>query len=104
MLLNERAGFEGRAFVENTKYARAAVKAMNATVLLRGGSAAEGYFVGSAVILGAGKEVSYDKTKGKRSTTGTEFTVVVSALHNLSVNGDKKNNIPPLKGNDIDTL
>ena len=45
--------------------------------------------------------MSYDKTQGNWSTTGTRFTVVVSALHNLSVNGDKKNKLPPLNGNNI---
>src|SRR5580704_5078083 len=101
MLLNQQAGIVGRAFVEDTKYREAAVKAMNATVLLQGEAEIVGFFIGSAVILGAGKEVSYDKTKGKWSTTDTEFTVVVSALHNLSVNADKKNNLPPLNGNNI---
>jgi hypothetical protein len=99
MLLNKQYGILGRAFVEGAKYTQAAVKAMNATVLLRGSG--EEDFVGSAVILGAGKEVSYERSNGKWGTTATKFTVVVSALHNLSVNGDKKNKIPPLNGNDI---
>lgn len=101
MLLNAQAGRLGGDFVTNPKYQQAAVKAMNATVLLRGEADTVGYFVGSAVILGAGKEVSYDKTKTKWTTTGAKFTLVVSALHNLSVNGDKKNKLPPLNGNDI---
>ena len=99
MLLNQQARDLVDAFVVDAKYAQAAVKAMNATVLLRGSGKLG--FIGSAVILGAGKEVSYDKTKGKWSTTGTKFTVVVSALHNLSVNGDKEKKIPPLNGNNI---
>ena len=101
MLLNQQAGILGRAFVEDAKYAQAAVKAMNATVFLRGRDSELGYFTGSAVILGAGKEVSYDKTRAKWSTTRTRFTVVVSALHNLSVNADKKDGLPPLNGNNI---
>jgi hypothetical protein len=75
---------------------------MTASVLLQSrGEGQEGYFTGSAVILGAGKEMLYDKTKGKWSTTNKEFTVVVSALHNLSVNADKEKKLPPLNGNNI---
>ena len=103
MLLNEQFGNLGREFVGKADYNQAAVKAMNATVLLRGSRDVPklGFFFGSAVILGPGKEVSYDRSKGKWSTTGMRFTVVVSALHNLSVNYDLKNKLPPLNDNDI---
>jgi hypothetical protein len=103
MLLNEQFGHLGSEFAGKADYNQAAVKAMNATVLLRGSRDVPklGFFFGSAVILGPGKEVSYDRSKGKWSTTGMRFTVVVSALHNLSVNYDLKNKLPPLNGNDI---
>jgi hypothetical protein len=101
MLLNQQAGRIAGEFVADAKYSQAAVKAMNATVNLLSKADDDGYFNGSAVILGPGKEVRYDKTSRKWSTTNTQFTVVVSALHNLSVNADKKKKLPPLNGNDI---
>jgi hypothetical protein len=101
MLLNQQAGRIARDFVADAKYSQAAVKAMNATVNLVGKADDDGFLNGSAVILGPGKEVRYDKTSRKWSTINTRFTVVVSALHNLSVNADKKKKLPPLNGNDI---
>ena len=91
MLLDKYYGNLGREFVQAEKNAQAAAKAMNATVLLRGKDDPKlGFFIGSAVILGPGKEVSYNKSTKKWSTTRTRFTVVVSALHNLSVNPTRR--------------
>jgi hypothetical protein len=93
MLLSRKAIQTALDFVNNGAYSATAQKVMNATVQLKGTDATGGFFVGSGVILGVGKEVSFaNKTW---TATTKEFTVIVSALHNLYINGDKTNKIPP---------
>lgn len=97
MLLNKLAIRTATAFAANGSYNTASQRLMNASVMLLSGGA--DYFVGSAVILGAGKEVTF--TSGKWKTSTKQFTVIVSALHNLYINSDKTNKIPPLAGNAV---
>lgn len=97
MLLNKVAGQAGRTLIEGETYRALADKVMNSTVLLQGSGSAP-IFIGSGVILGAGKEVTYSGDKW--NTTAKNFTVVVSALHNVFINA-KQGGIPPLSGSDI---
>lgn len=98
MLLNRNAIQTAMDFVNDVTYAATAQKVINATVYLRGGGS-DGFFVGSGVILGAGKEVSFAKPQW--TATAKQFTVIVSALHNLYINANKTTKIPPLSGSDI---
>ncbi len=98
MLLNRQAIKTATDFVADAAYAAAAQKVMNATVLLRGGGSG-GFFIGSGVILGVGKEVSFANQKW--TPTAKQFTVIVSALHNLYMNADKVRMIPPLNGSAV---
>ena len=99
MLLNRSAIQTARNFAANGLYSAPAQKLMNATVELVSGGAP--FFVGSGVILGTGKEVAFDTGTQKWKATTTKFTVIVSALHNLYINADKVNKIPPLAGSAV---